>query len=245
MAKLPQYVVIKSLSNKKYLRPGTGANKFLRFGSVNVNSRGVKHEVVYSKSHPGKIHIKCVHTGRYWAYPLNTDAAARHNITAEVKKPNANINGSDVCTLFTYRHNIREGVFVYFLYFADAGDWETIGQRCRAPKPKVAHPLGTRVPEVVHPTTTTLRITTLTTITTMAKVRRIPEVVYQLAGKGSTGGGASDGDDVDDDDYGENTKNTGGGPSTGNTSTGGGASTGNTFSGGGPAIGSTHIHLRT
>lgn len=40
--------------------------------------RLVKHEVVYSKSQPGKVHIRCVETGTYWGWP-EYGAAGNHN----------------------------------------------------------------------------------------------------------------------------------------------------------------------
>ncbi|KAG5514410.1 hypothetical protein RHGRI_035732 [Rhododendron griersonianum] len=80
MVQLPKYVAIKSLSNNKYLRPVSGSKRLLKFDGADVNSRGVKHKVVYSKSQPGKVHIRCVETGTYWGWP-EYGAAGRKNPT--------------------------------------------------------------------------------------------------------------------------------------------------------------------
>ncbi|KAF7143745.1 hypothetical protein RHSIM_Rhsim05G0058200 [Rhododendron simsii] len=120
---LPKFVVINSLSNENYLRPG-GTNGYMKFEAMDVVRWGVKHEVQKAKTGGGLIHIRCCDTGKYWTWGLTKDSV--QFITAQADQPGEDTT-TRACTLIKPSHNTKDGVKVVNLEVMYVGEWWPIG----------------------------------------------------------------------------------------------------------------------
>ncbi|KAF7142815.1 hypothetical protein RHSIM_Rhsim05G0059800 [Rhododendron simsii] len=120
---LPKFVVINSLSNENYLRPG-GINSYMKFETVDVAKSGVKHEIQMAKYGVGLVHIRCCDTKKYWTWGLTKDSVKF--ITAQADQPGEETT-TKACTLIKASHKTKDGVKVVNLRVMYQGEWWSIG----------------------------------------------------------------------------------------------------------------------
>ncbi|KAG5547688.1 hypothetical protein RHGRI_013398 [Rhododendron griersonianum] len=115
---LPRFVVIKSLSNEKYLCP-SGPDSLQKFEGVGYDSWGVKHEAVKAKSGGGLVHIRCCQAKKYWSREVK-----QGNIIAA----QAEDGTTAACMLIKPSNKDSDGVTFVNFHLHWKSKWHSIGK---------------------------------------------------------------------------------------------------------------------